>query len=294
MMDISVSHLNNRLALQLPAELPLGLVFVVGNVDNLVERAEESVLERNGHERTQFDLVEASYRLRCQLAPHATPNDGLQDGDKLRVGGHLMFDSQRADYFLMARDVEVISEPTTDSDDVPALAGKRAALTSTLADVKKRAEAAQLAPADLPTWVQKMAPPEVQAQMEKEAEGEAQMEAAEPNERPQAALSSELVEFASAAMESEEEVELKPEVIEKLAPAAAPPPVPRVVPPAPPIVAPTEAVDEMYPNVEPPPSPAYVSPPQRHETDWLVILLIFSFLILTIAVIVASILLVVR
>ena len=34
-MDISVSRLNNRLALQLPTELPLGLVFVVGTVENI-------------------------------------------------------------------------------------------------------------------------------------------------------------------------------------------------------------------------------------------------------------------
>ena len=34
-MDISVSRLNKRMALQLPAEFPLGLVFVVGEVKNL-------------------------------------------------------------------------------------------------------------------------------------------------------------------------------------------------------------------------------------------------------------------
>ena len=32
-MDISVSHLNRRMALQIPAEFPLGLVFVVGEVE---------------------------------------------------------------------------------------------------------------------------------------------------------------------------------------------------------------------------------------------------------------------
>ena len=41
-MDISVSQLNNRLALQLPPELPLGLVFVTGKVkDLLIEMGSE-------------------------------------------------------------------------------------------------------------------------------------------------------------------------------------------------------------------------------------------------------------
>ena len=269
-MDISVSHLNNRLALQLPAELPLGLVFVVGKVDNLAESSDDPSAKNDGRRRAHFDLVETHYRLRCRLTARATADGELHEGDTVRVGGHLTFDSHRADYFLVVRDVEAIGEPAAGAER--ALVGEnRAALASALADVKKRARAAHLAPAELPDWVQKMALPE------REVAGASPAETETPGAPSEAALSSELVEFATAAIESEEEVELKPEIIEKLAPAAQPPARPA-------------ARDD----VEAPVAGDYAPRRPRHETDWLVILLMFSFFVLTIAVVVASILLLIR
>jgi len=285
-MDISVSHLNNRLALQLPAELPLGLVFVVGKVDNLVENTGDLAPVSHGRHRAYFDLVEANYRLRCRLTARATLDGGLREGDTVRVGGHLMFDSYRADYFLVVRDVEAIGEPAA-SAETAVMGEKRAVLASALADVKKRARAAQLAPAELPDWVQKIAPPEVQATLET---GETPQETEAPDELPEAALTSELVNFAAVAIESEEEVELKPEIIEKLAPAAMPSPRP-----APPVAqAAAETATGAHRDVELPAPVDYPLRRPRHETDWLVILLIFSFFVLTVAVVVASILLLIR
>jgi len=290
-MDISVSHLNNRLALQLPAELPLGLVFVVGKVDNLVESSGDPTPVNHGRHRAHFDLVEANYRLRCRLTARATSDGGLHEGDTVRVGGHLMFDSHRADYFLVVRDVEAIGEPTA-GEQTATMGQRRAVLASALADVRKRARAAQLAPAELPDWVQKMAPPEVQAAPETEAAGDAPVETGAPDEFPEAALSSELVRFAAGAIESEEEVELKPEIIEKLAPAAMPPLPPRLTSLADRVEA--ETATATHGEVEPPAPGDYTPRRQQHETDWLVILLIFSFLVLTVAVVVASILLLIR
>lgn len=271
-MDISVSHLNNRLALQLPAELPLGLVFVVGKVANLVESTGEPPPHNPDRPQAHFDLVEANYRLRCRLTERATLDGGLHEGDTVRVGGHLIFDSHRANYFLVVRDVEAVSEAAAGAETA-IMGEKRAALASALADIKKRARAAQLAPAELPEWVQKMAPPET------EVGGAALPEAEVRDEIPEATVSNELVEFAAAAIESEEEVELKPEIIEKLTPAG------RVE---------AATITTAQGDVEVPVSGDFARRRPRHETDWLVILLIFSFFVLTIAVVVASILLLIR
>lgn len=284
-MDISVSRLNNRLALQLPAELPLGLIFVVGIIDNLVESDPESVQDHKSLRFPQFDLIEGTYRLQCRLTPRATPDSDLHPGDRVRVGGHLVFDSHQAGYFLVARDVEVVTEPASPVIATRIEDEKRAALKSALANVKKRAEAARLAPAELPVWVQKIAPPEVQETPAIEA-GADLLEESAVAEEP---LTNELVEFAASAMESEEEIELRPEIIQKLAPAAVSPHAPRVESPGS-----SEAAARTDADQESSLSPAYAALQQRHETDWLVILLIFSFVILTIAIIVASILLLLR
>jgi hypothetical protein len=101
-------------------------------------------------------------------------------------------------------------------------------LTPILDDVRKRAAAASLAPADLPPWVKEIAPPEIRAELgllppdageaaptdaETEGEGEA---------KETAGISPELITFLSKAMDSEEEVELTPEVIATLSPRLPP------------------------------------------------------------------------
>ena len=102
-MDISVSHLNNRLALQLPAQLPLGLVFVLGNIEKLVSG------DNDGYPYPQFDLVEKEHRVRCLFSERVVLDVDLQEGNTIRAGGHLIFDPKQADYYLLVRDVETIN-----------------------------------------------------------------------------------------------------------------------------------------------------------------------------------------
>lgn len=289
-MDISVSHLNNRLALQLPAELPLGLVFVVGEVENLSLATADS---DNGtdEEVVSFDLVEAGYRLRCRAGNRALNGVHLDVGERIRAGGHLSFDTQQASYFLLARDIETVPTETIPLPE-EAKKGGRTALTPFLADIKRRAEAAQLSPADLPDWVQKIAPVEVQAAVAETAVPKttdtpqpdtASEREAEPTKQQ---LSDTLVSFLASAMEGEEEVELTPEIIEEVASVTSMPPSPAVQPyEIPPPLGETES--ESSDHI--PPRPVFVPNPHR-ETDWLVVLLILSFLILTIAIVVASVL----
>lgn len=294
-MDISVSRLNNRLALQLPAELPLGLVFVLGRVEN-VSRVTNGGVQRDGRkDRIQFELVDDGHRLRCQLTARAAAEVELNEGDEIRAGGHLLFDPHQADYYLLARDVAVVEASTPPP--------RSTTFASILADIQKRSEAAKLAPAELPPWVERIAPPEVQAEMgPTESEGGAEPQREEttavsdqpaseettPAAASEGTLNEELVTYLSEAMEDEGEVELTPDVLRELAPASTPPPVREVPAEAYEVPAP-EAEDEPEPRIEPTTAAA---PPR--ETDWLVILLIISFFVLTIAVVVTSVLLLVR
>jgi hypothetical protein len=210
-MDVPVSRLNNRMALQLPAELPLGLVFVVGTVVNLAHPA-------NSHGRPTFQLVDEGYSLNCRLSGRAFTETPFNEGDTIRAGGHLVFDPRQATYYLIARDIELLRERP---------AGQPS-LTPILDDVRKRAASASLAPADLPPWVKEIAPPEIRSELgllppspeeaapddeEAESEGEA---------KEAAGISPELITFLSKAMDSEDEVELTPEVIAKLSPTLPP------------------------------------------------------------------------
>jgi len=281
-MDITVRRLNNRLALQIPTELPLGLVFVVGEVQNL-RPAEDS--ETNGRSaRVQFQLVEDGYRLRCQLQLRQTETIPFREGDQVRLGGHLAFDTQEADYFLMARDVERIGEESVAAP----LAGEVASISDqeslreALSAIKKRSEVAQLAPAELPVWVRKMAPPGV--------ETEAPEAAPESETTPDAAAldNEELVAFLSQAMESDEEVELTPEVLAEYVPqTAVPEPTP---PPASAAAQPTQNEAAKMTEEDVYSLQSSYRPTNPRDTDWLVILLIISFFIMTIAAIAATIL----
>lgn len=164
-MDISVSRLNHRLALQLPKGLPLGLVFVTGVVDSVNELPiEEGVNGRIRH--IEFDLVEDDYLLHCILTQSAANPTTVWEGEKVRVGGHLVFDPRHANYFLTTHDVEIIFvdekiDPLF-SEDSLALVHEQKALADALAGVKRRSQVAeQLEPAELPIWVKKIAPLEV-------------------------------------------------------------------------------------------------------------------------------------
>ncbi|NJN43605.1 MAG: hypothetical protein HC806_01945 [Anaerolineae bacterium] len=105
-MDISVSQLNHRLALQLPAELPLGLVFVAGVVRHF-EREDE--LGNGRSLLSTFELEQNGHRLRCKLVQREAERVQLHENMEVRLGGHLTFDPRCAAYYLLARDAEVTS-----------------------------------------------------------------------------------------------------------------------------------------------------------------------------------------
>lgn len=226
-MDIPVSRLNNRMALQLPAELPLGLVFVVGTVQQQSPGDEG--------EQTNFYLTDDSFRLRCRLSPRASKETQVKEGNRIRAGGHLAFDARAAEYYLLARDVEVI-------ETAERLAGRpRTPLAPILADIAKRAKAASMTPATLPAWVKEMAPPEMQAQLAaataaaeesktgngRQTEPETAVETAAETTVPaspaaESSLNNELISYLSAAMDKDEEVELTPDLLAELAPQIKP------------------------------------------------------------------------
>lgn len=320
-MDISVTQLNHRLALQLPAELPLGLVFVAGFVRHVT--AAEGVQEGNGRV-TLFDLEHNGHRLRCKLAPREADRVIMHDGDEVRLGGHLAFDAQRAQYFLLARDVEVIAGQAPEADplaiDLNELVGDEAAFTAALVDIKRRANVARHSPEQLPGWVQKIAPPEMQNRMAQEEISQAATPSAARTAPPpqRTPLNEELVSFLSAAMESEEDIELTPGVLAQwqMAPAVAPSAAGAEEITAPAAAAPEPAAapdnseqpsaflqpydpvgDSVVQSAPMPAAPLRTPsrrPPAIHRTDWLVTVLIVSMVILTIAICVIGVLLALR
>lgn len=274
-MDVTVTHLNNRLALQIPAELPLGLVFVVGRV---------SEVNGGGNGRsassTQFTLIEQDHRVRCVLSARAAAEATLQEGDTIRAGGHLAFDPRRADYYLRVRDVEIVAAPL-DAPPLSAVA-EREALAAALAEVKKRAEVSTLPQSDLPPWVRRLAPPEVRAQM---AQGEGEEETAvvppiPPAAEESPALNDTLISRLSAAMDSDEEVELTPSLLADLAPALVRKPA---------LTARTEALQQELAAERP--AIGYEDPdaylPRTQRDDNLVTIMIIGFIILAILLVVA-------
>lgn len=210
-MDISVSRLNNRMALQVPGELPLGLVFIVGRVENLSVPDEDSV---------RFELVDAGYRLRCHLPAAVAEETLLKEKDRVRASGHLAFDSHSAQYQLLARDIEVLAAHP------PGEEGAQKAATA----VQQSTNAASLVPTELPPWVRKLAPPEVKAELglDPAAEEGFTTEETDVGERLQATgsrareLPPEMVAFLSNAIDSDEEIELTPEMIAEYLPQAPP------------------------------------------------------------------------
>jgi hypothetical protein len=224
-MDISVSRLNNRLALQLPNELPLGLVFVLGRVQNLQQKS-----AGNQASAVIFDLMEEGHAIRCRLSRRAAEETVLEEGILIRAGGHLSFDPMQADYFLFARDVEIVLEagpPTAVSDplDLPSRLEK-SGLGKVLTDVKKRSDAVKEPTGHLPDWVRRMAPDGVVSpEDDYNDEGETTAVSAIPSPP---ALDPKLVDFAAKAMESEEDVELTPALLDQLTDSPAPTPPAKV------------------------------------------------------------------
>ena len=212
-MDISVRHLNNRMALQVPAELPLGLVFIVGRVRNF-KRSDTGAAETA--EQVRFELVDGEHRLGCTL-PHSVAQETLlQEGDRVRVSGQLAFDSHAVRYHLFARDLEILSarSPTTSPVDL-------------LADAQRRAREADVVPADLPPWVRQLAPPEVQLELGLVDElpvPEGSSIEEEPDmwdetaSAAQAEMSEEMLAFLSGVIDSDEDTELTPEMIAQYLP----------------------------------------------------------------------------
>jgi hypothetical protein len=135
-----------------------------------------------------------------------------------------MFDPERLQYYLLARDIEVMK-----SDPLGALTGNSREiladseeLLTALTAVKARAAAVPESTGnDLPVWVRKLAPPEVKAEAEDASE-----EAAFTANRRTAVLDEKLVTILSEAMDSEDELEVTPEL---LAPYVPTTPVPTPV-----------------------------------------------------------------
>lgn len=213
-MDIPVSRLNERMAVQVPAELQLGLVFVVGKVENL------ALIDEDGHPH-EFVLLESDHRLRCRLTDRAAHDVGFKDGDLVRAGGHLAFEPEHAGYFLLARDVEILEEFTP----------SRSTLSEIVAESKQQTQVVGLAAAELPTWVKQMAPPEIQEELlaraalsgegpelqpgdSWEALEDTEASMAYPTEEPAlAGLSDDLIEFLSEAMDGPEDVVVTSQLI---------------------------------------------------------------------------------
>jgi len=211
-MDISVSRLNKRMALQLPAEFPLGLVFVVGEVKNLSFCGD-------GVTASEFYIEEHGHRLHCRLTSRAATETHISDGDLIRAGGHLAFEPAHAGYYLLGRDVEVLSEDRPDTSP----------LSQIIVDNVERSFAAQLVPAEIPQWVEQLAPPELRVELKRLSPepdsspilgaDRQQIASAEPDmtypaEEPAfASLNDDLIDFLSEAMDRQEEVELTPELL---------------------------------------------------------------------------------
>ncbi|MDX1614285.1 MAG: exodeoxyribonuclease VII large subunit [Candidatus Promineifilaceae bacterium] len=206
-MDISVSRLNERMALQLPAEFPLGLVFVVGRVEEPAVNGSGPDDLRKGPRR--FFLVEGNHRLRCVASERARRSLRFGAGDRIRAGGHLAFDALYADYYLLARDVDL-------ADDLPS---GPSTLKAIIADVEQRARTADLPRAELPEWVRRLAPPELQETSPDELRSARVDRADETLVAATVALPDEVVQFLSEAMDADREVELTPQLLASISTA---------------------------------------------------------------------------
>jgi hypothetical protein len=286
-MDISVSQLNLRLALQLPAELPLGLVFVSGSVGliryGVYGRVDEAV----------FVLEEGSYHLQCRLERVDVERLHLQEGDEVRLGGHLAFDYYDATYYLRARDIELVDSLVVEEDpldvDLQNFLAENEELTAVLTGIKRRSVVAANAPGSMPDWVQKIAPPEVQTEF---AEG---MD--EDNQITETAVSATVItlnndalSFLSQAMDSDEDVILTPDILAQwVSEIVEDNPIldEDIVHPYDPVTADGGKMDNPH-AIRSSATRRKAAASQRVDTDWLVIILIVVFIILAVAVLILS------
>lgn len=212
-MDISVSRLNKRMALELPPEFPLGLVFVVGEVKKLANG-------KGNAEFIEFCLSESDHLLNCRLSDRAAGEVILNEGDLIRAGGHLAFEPTRAGYYLLARDIEILSEYQS----------SRSALQRIITDKHERVPTTNLVPAEIPSWVEQLAPPEIRAELEERKSSAIGFEAAAGDvwelyartdtsmkfsveESTRTGFNADLIDFLSEAMDDQEDVELTPELL---------------------------------------------------------------------------------
>jgi hypothetical protein len=195
-----------------------------------------------------------------------------------------MFDAERLRYYLLARDIEVVtSDPlgTPDRGSRELLAESEGLLTA-LAAVKARAAVAPTHSGEaLPVWVRKLAPAEVQV----DEVGDETLQMVRPK-LPRTELDEGLVSKLSEAMDSEEELELTPEFLARYMPEEPELPEPLADTAVPPEQSAPQEVEEPLAEL----ATSY-RPANRQDTDWLVILLIISFFVLTIAAIVTIVLL---
>ncbi|MFN2188807.1 MAG: exodeoxyribonuclease VII large subunit [Candidatus Promineifilaceae bacterium] len=210
-MEIPVSRLNQRMALQLPAELPLGMVYVVGVIEG---RSTPDEGQNSGY----FFLAEERFRVRCLLSEHSTSSSDFKNGDRVRAGGHLNFDPQQAQYYLLARDIEILKEVDSEEPDGSKI----------IEEIDQKSEEAGLVPANLPAWVKQLAPPELLKELGikiieepvKPVEAPEETHEMDPLRKrtagPKLAMSDELMDFLSTAIDSQDEVELTPDVISYL------------------------------------------------------------------------------
>ncbi|HSM55637.1 MAG TPA: hypothetical protein VK879_05715 [Candidatus Sulfomarinibacteraceae bacterium] len=237
-MDISISRLNNRMSLQVPAELPLGLVFIVGQVARLQRSRDGKVVF--------FELVEGRHRLPCRLPGRVARETLLREGDRVRAGGRLLFNSRLAGYLLVARDVEVLPWRSADPSLQSIIEDAQARKAQTQETRPQQGAAVQ---SDLPAWVTRLAPPEVRRELDLQAEVEVEDDpgvsgpgvggphlgesgsdgagaspeldavAAMETETPaESALSPEMVTFLSQAIDSDDDIELTAEMISNYLP----------------------------------------------------------------------------
>ena len=210
-MEISVGRLNNRMALQVPSELPLGLVFITGRVERLSPAAANVTPPRTEQTLVSFELADEEHSLRCLIPHQVVEETQVESGDRIRVSGHLLFDPRSVHYYLSARDLEVIAPVEPEPSPVPSA-------------VQEAGESAALAQSELPEWVKHLAPPEVQEELgldEKEAATEDEETIAgapDSGQRPAEALPEEMLAFLSGAIDSDEEIELTSEMIREYLP----------------------------------------------------------------------------
>ena len=247
-MDMPISQVNIRLFANLPPDPGLGLLFAVGTVSQIVYAS--------GDRPIQFTLRHAGYALRCKVSPSVDLSFELTEGEQVRATGHLSFSSQSAQFHLLVRDMELLEGEGNGPQRLP-MPTDRKVVPDWLTGVQRRAESAPppLLPADIPDWVQALAPEEERdsiaqwgeqrmaavlqapAEVEVEAEVEAQdeelfsylLEALERSEHEDIELTAEeLSQFsASPTVEPTEPVappppKVKDQKEQPLPPAAAP------------------------------------------------------------------------